>query len=160
MEDQSENIIGAAIKSISYAAFVFALTESPSQPVEEAGRTHGHHLHARASAQQDNCDTGWILVCSSSAKAACPPTHAKEVPIIRGLERVLIGSGMNPKVEFLGTKQVDDQVGCRDSLVPDCASLTMQCHKVEEESTRVRQCLLAVSEDDELWSRQASCCAP
>ena len=61
------------------------------------------------SALQEN-DVSWILVGSGSAVTACPPTHAQEAPIIRWLERVLTGAGMNHKVELIGTKQVGFQL--------------------------------------------------
>ena len=46
--------------------------------------------------ENDACRT---LIDSSSEGAACPSTHAREVPIIRGPGRLLTGAGMIHKIE-------------------------------------------------------------
>ena len=46
------------------------------------------YVQERVSALEEG-DSSWILVDSGSAVTACPPTHAQEVPIIRGPGRVL-----------------------------------------------------------------------
>ena len=127
-DDQDDENIGAVIKGIPNMAsnshdYVIAVADSP--------RLDNHpnrwkmlvvlmvitFVQEPVSALQDNCDTSWILAFFGSAVTACPPTHAEEVPIIRGSERVLPSGGMNHKIEILGTKQVRHQLDSRTTAM-------------------------------------------
>ena len=80
-----------------------------------------------------------------------PPTPPQEVQIIRGLEGVLTGSGMNHTIEFLGTKQVTYQIENQTTAMINWGVATvgfpiasvrrrmMQCNKVvfEEEHSHI-----------------------
>ena len=87
---------------------VFAVTEKPSLG-NHAVRWKRVVLLIISLVQQpvsvlQESDVSRILVHSGSAVAACPATHAHEVPLIRGPERVLTLAGMNHKKDFLGKK--------------------------------------------------------
>ena len=73
--------------------YVSAATERPSLG-NRANRWKGlvaltiiTFVQEPVSELQEN-DVSWILVDSGSAVTARPPTHAQEVPLIRGPERV------------------------------------------------------------------------
>ena len=76
----------------------------PCQQMEEAGCSHDHHFLPKTN------DVSWILVDSGSAVTLCPLTHAQEVPVVRGPERVFTSVGRIHKTHLLGMKQVPHQL--------------------------------------------------
>ena len=98
-DDQGEQRTGAVIEGISNMAnssrdYVLAVTEGPRLD-NNAIRWKKlivlmliTFMHEPVSAQ-DNSDVSWILVGSCSAATACPPTHAQELQIIHGPEKMV-----------------------------------------------------------------------
>ena len=132
------------------------------------------------SALQEN-DVSWILVGSGLAVTACPPTHSQEAPIIPLAGKSADRCRHEPQgwthwyeASRLSTRQPkdkDDQVGRRDSPVPDCVSQTVDDarqysglrggalvygteEREEDGVVGTRQRLMAESEDLERWRGQ------